>query len=269
MKRLAKFPRTQAPRAGLHRNDFKFRRDLAGRHRATLSGKFSSAIGALAYVLKPLVKSITDQKLNLPAHAPVMVLPGAQLFPNALLPLYIFEPRYREMLTWSLEQHRMFCIAPLKPGISEARTVRDFHHTVGLGLVRACVGREDGTSHLVLQGVARVRLTGFLQDTPFRIAELRELTSEPADPQESENLTTRLLEACTLLRANGATVPEALDQQLAQIEDPALLSDIVAHTFLRDSERRQAVFEELRVGDRTRLLIRYLLGEMPAEDGDA
>lgn len=214
------------------------------------------------------MKSITDQKLNLPGSAPVMVLPGAHLFPNALLPLYIFEPRYREMLAWSLERHRMFCIAPMRSGISEARSIGDFHHVVGLGLVRACVARDDGTSHLVLQGLARVRITGFIQDKPFRIAEMRELPSEPVDAQESENLTTRLLEVCTLLRANGATVPEALDKQLAQIEDPALLSDIVAHTFLRDSERRQAVFEELRVGARTGMLIRFLLGEMPGDRGD-
>src|SRR4051812_36509625 len=163
-----------------------------------------------------------------------MVLPEAHLFPNALLPLYIFEPRYRQMLAWSLEQHRMFCIAPMKPGISEARSIADFHHTVGLGLVRACVGRDDGTSHLVLQGLARVRIIGFLQDAPFRIAEMRELPSKPTDPQESEELTAQLLEVCTLLRASGATVPEALDKQLAQIEDPATLSDIIAHTFLRD-----------------------------------
>jgi Lon protease-like protein len=35
----------------------------------------------------------------LPEQAPVMPLPGAILFPHALLPLYIFEPRYRQMLT--------------------------------------------------------------------------------------------------------------------------------------------------------------------------
>lgn len=209
------------------------------------------------------MNSITDQKLNLPSNAPVMVLPGAHLFPNAMLPLYIFEPRYRQMLAWSLEQHRMFCIAPMKPGISEARAIGDFHHVVGLGLVRACVGRDDGTSHLVLQGIARVRITGILQEKPFRIAEMRELLSEPAEPREREGLTTKLLELCALLRAGGATVPEALDKQLAQIEDPAILSDIIAHTFLRDSEHRQAVFEELNAAARSRLLIRYLLGEMP------
>ena len=191
-----------------------------------------------------------------------MVLPGASLFPHSLLPLYIFEPRYRAMLSWSLEEHRMFCVAPMKPGVTDARSVNDFHHTVGLGLVRACVGHEDGTSHLMLQGLARVQLTGFLQDTPFRIAELRELRSTPAEPLESELLAAKLLEVCVQLRASGVSVPEALDKQLAQIEDAAVLGDVIAHTFLREPKHRQDVIEELRVGERLRLLIRHLTAEM-------
>ena len=57
-------------------------------------------------------------------------------------------------------------------------------------------------------------------------------------------------------------MPKTLDDQLAQIESPDVLSDVVADTFLRDPFRRQAVFEELRVGERLRLLIRHLSAEM-------
>ena len=208
------------------------------------------------------MKNIADQRLNLPAYAPVMVLPGASLFPHSLLPLRIFEPRYRAMLTWSLEQERMFCVAQMKPGVAEARTVNDFRHIVGLGLVRACVGHEDGTSHLMLQGLARVRLTGFLQDTPFRIAELRELRPTPAEPHECELLGAKLLEVCAQMKAGGLQVPEGLEKQLAQIEDTAVLGDVIAHTFLREPQHRQDVLEELREGERLRLLIRHLTAEM-------
>jgi Lon protease-like protein len=204
------------------------------------------------------LKSIGHQRLNLPTHAPLMVLPGAQLFPSALLPLYIFEPRYRQMLSWSLQQDRMFCIAPMKPGISEARSTDEFYHTVGIGLVRACVGREDGTSNLILQGLARMRIVGFLQDAPFRIAELRELSSNPAPAEQNGELVTQLLDASSNLLTGEMQLPAQLGKQLGQIDDPAVLTDIIAHACVHDSEKRQAVFEELDVAKRTALVIRYL-----------
>jgi ATP-dependent Lon protease len=67
---------------------------------------------------------------------------------------------------------------------------------------------------------------------------------------------------CAQLRDQGQGVPEKLDQQLAQIENPEVLSDVVAHAFLRDPFRRQDVFEELRVGERLRVLIRHLTAEL-------
>ena len=187
-----------------------------------------------------------------------MVLPGAQLFPSALLPLYIFEPRYREMLSWSLEQDRMFCIAPMKPGISDARSTDEFYHTVGIGLVRACVGREDGTSNLILQGLARMRIVGFLQDAPFRIAELRELSSKPAPPEQNSELVIRLLHASSNLLTGEMQLPAQLEKQLEKIDDAAVLTDVIAHACLHDSEKRQIIFEELDVARRAALVIRYL-----------
>ena len=45
-----------------------------------------------------------------------MTLPNVILFPQAMLPLYIFETRYRQMLADALGSHRMFSVATAKPG---------------------------------------------------------------------------------------------------------------------------------------------------------
>ena len=76
--------------------------------------------------------------LELPAAVPVMPLPGALLFPHALLPLYIFEPRYRLMLERALGEHRMFCVTLLNPRRSDWRSPADFHQIATVGLIRAC-----------------------------------------------------------------------------------------------------------------------------------
>ena len=212
------------------------------------------------------LKNIAHQKLNLPTHAPVMVLPNATLFPHSLLPLHIFEPRYRAMLAWCLERHRMFCVALMKPAITEARSSADFHDIAGLGLVRACRESRDGTSNLILQGLARVRLVGFLQEEPFRIAELREMQSGQTDPAEADLLRNKLLGVCAEATRHGLEMPQALEEHLAKVSDSDVLADIVAHTFLRDPSHRQEVLEQAGTADRLRVLIRHLRRELSNND---
>ena len=60
-----------------------------------------------------------------------MTLPSATLFPQALLPLYIFEPRYRQMLADMLKADRMFSVAMQKPGKQ-----RETHRQGGIGAGR-------------------------------------------------------------------------------------------------------------------------------------
>jgi Lon protease-like protein len=207
------------------------------------------------------MKSIGHTHAELPAAAPIMVLPGAVLFPHALMPLFIFEPRYRAMLAHALEQDRMFCVAMMKPGITEADSVDDFHQVAGIGLVRACVGREDGTSHLVLQGLARVRFEKLVQQKPFRIAEIRELQTAPSDASEIDALCAAVRAACLEIPVADPDLQEKLQQQIASISHAGVLADLAAHAFLQDPGQRQAALEELDLAARLRAVLRSLREE--------
>ena len=52
----------------------------------------------------------------LPRHIPIFPLPNVVLFPNVFLPLHIFEPRYRDMVTEALGGDRLIGMVLLKPG---------------------------------------------------------------------------------------------------------------------------------------------------------
>ena len=202
-----------------------------------------------------------DSSNILPEEIPVMPLPGALLFPHALLPLYIFEPRYREMLEHALNHHRMFSVALIKPERAQWNTPEDFFHIAGLGLIRACVGRGDGTSNLILQGLERVRFTAFEQTTPFPIARIDMLESESVSSVETEALAAKVLELYSKLKGDGRQLPAKVDQYLSDLGDPEMLADLVASTFISDALRRQRVLEELSVNQRLRLVIQYLREE--------
>jgi len=190
-----------------------------------------------------------------------MPLPGALLFPHALLPLYIFEPRYQEMLKHALREHRMFSVALLKPQRTQWKTTGDFFPVAGVGLIRACVGRGDGTSNLILQGLQRVRFTGFEQETPFPIARIEPLESDAAPSVETEALGAKVIELYSKLKDSGRQLPEKVDQYLSHLGDMEMLADLMAATFINDPLRRQQLLEELSLKQRLRLVIQYLREE--------
>ena len=187
-----------------------------------------------------------------------MPLPGALLFPHALLPLYIFEPRYREMLTHALHHHRMFSVALVRPNHSEWQTSADFFHVSTAGLVRACVERADGTSHLILQGLRRVRFTSFVQEKPFPIARIETLPSDDAASLQTTALGAKVLELYERFKGSGRQLPAKVDHYLSGLSDPEMLADLMAFTFISDPLRRQEVLEELSINQRLRLVIQYL-----------
>lgn len=191
-----------------------------------------------------------------------MVLPGTHLFPLALLPLTIFEPRYRQMLAHTLEGERMFCIALTKPGIDDAIAPDDFFSVAGIGLIRACVGNEDGTSNLILQGLQRVQFTGWAQTTPFRVAKITPLPSWEEDPAESEVLAAKLVELCGKLKTADTQFAQTVKGRLADVNNPELLGDIIAHTLVRDPLARQDLLEELSIPTRLRKLIKLIKSEV-------
>ena len=203
-----------------------------------------------------------DGSVTLPAQVPVMPLPGALLFPHALIPLYIFEERYREMLRHALNHHRMFSVTLIKPERGEWRSPSDFFHVAGVGLIRACVGRSDGTSNLILQGLERVRFTAFKQEAPFPIATIEPLESETSSSVETEALAAKVLELYSKLRTKGRELPRKVDRYLSDLNDMEMLADLMASTFINDPLRRQQVLEELALNQRLRLVIQYLREEI-------
>ena len=198
--------------------------------------------------------------LEIPSSAPVMPLPGVVLLPHALLPLYIFEPRYRRMLASVLEGDRMFCVTQYRPGVDEARSDHDLHDLGGIGVVRACVGRPDGTSHLILQGIARVRLLGFEQRQPFRIARLEPVRPQPLSGPTEAILRVELLARLGLLVERGVRLPPGLAEAMHADLPLEVLSDVAAAALIGEPEVRQLMLETAGVAARTRLLLARIPG---------
>lgn len=208
--------------------------------------------------------------MKFPREAPVMTLPNATLFPQALLPLHIFEPRYRQMLTDSLHSNRMFAVAMQKPGNSRESP----SPVAGLGLIRVSVRHRDGTSHLVLQGLGRVELQETVRYKPYRVHRIHSLQAPPCDSVAADALLAKvreLLEERTGLGlpfpSPGATAPPGYSPRkilkyLDSVADPGQAADLVSSAVLPGAVERQTILETKDVESRLRRLIQFLLAEL-------
>lgn len=210
-----------------------------------------------------------------------MTLEQATLFPQSMLPLFIFEPRYRRMLADALSSHRMFCVAMRKPGSKRETPVR----IAGVGLIRASVEHRDGTSHMILQGLERVRLGTVVSRRPYRVQRIHPLASSSvAESAVATQLATlrRLVRDRLKLSTvfpfaqdptgaspagkrrrpqSGPTIEEMVEY-LNQITDPAQIADVIGAAMLADPIMRQTILELTDVKLRLNLLIRFLSAEI-------
>lgn len=219
--------------------------------------------------------------MQLPSEIPVMVLPNAILFPQAMLPLYIFESRYRQMLADVLDSHRMFSIALQKPG----RNRETPSHVAGLGLVRASVGNRDGTSHLVLQGIARITLDRAVRYKPYRVQRIKPLETTGGDSVVVDALAAKVLELVSIRLEQGFELPvhvlrqlsrsdgpepsaspmfslKQVIQYLVSLENPDQMADLISCALLPGAKERQVILETPNLEERLKHLIHFLLAEI-------
>src|SRR5260370_32139252 len=84
----------------------------------------------------------------------------------------------------------MFSVARQRPGTSRESPAP----VAGLGLIRVSVGHRDGTSHLILQGLARVELEETVRYKPYRIQRIRPLQTPPCDNVKVDALVAKVRE---------------------------------------------------------------------------
>jgi len=208
-----------------------------------------------------------------------MTLPNVTLFPQALLPLYIFEPRYRRMLADALASHRMFAVA-----MRRSNGPREIPLPVaGLGLIRVAVKHKDGTAHLVLQGLARVALGKATHYRPYRIHRVHALETPPSDGVTEDALLEKVRELLRTrfklglpfpfpfmseVHANPpAELPPANTAKdvlsyLDSISDPERAADMVSCAVLTSPRERQTILEATDVQTRLRWLIKFLMRDL-------
>jgi ATP-dependent Lon protease len=203
------------------------------------------------------------EDIEIPKEVPVMTLSNAVLFPQAMMPLFIFEPRYKEMLRDVLSNDRIFAIATLDERSEEANNSEKPYSIAGIGVVRACKKNPDGSSNLVLQGLARVEFESIVSEEPYRRARIRQILSEPGGSQDRiATIQSRLLSLLQTQRRLGAGIPKEVLQFLGNINEPENALDLAIYTLCSSATLKQELLETRGIVPRYEKFANFLQSEI-------
>ena len=181
---------------------------------------------------------------------PIFPLPGLTFFPHTLLPLHIFEARFRAMVSDSLARDRRLAVVGLKPGYEAAYEGKPaVYQVAGAGEIIQWERLATGRFNILLRGDNRIWIEVELPtDTLYRVVRARVLEDEipdGADPLARE--VQRVTEACLgLLRAHGQLSPQ-VEQALRSARGPGVVADQIASAVIPDPLLRQELLETLDV----------------------
>jgi Lon protease-like protein len=177
---------------------------------------------------------------------PMFPLPNVVLFPHALLPLHIFEERYKVLARDVLSGHHFLAISLLtQPDQAEGQERPPVQRVAGVGEVVMAHELPDGRFNLVVRGRARIRIDDELDSShPYRLITASELPDLPATDSGDLRDADQSLRA--LVGQLADAIPEGgelLRQVVVSQETPSELVDVLAAALVVEPALRQRLLE--------------------------
>jgi Lon protease-like protein len=194
-----------------------------------------------------------------PSLLPLFPLPNVVLFPRAILPLHIFEPRYKLMTSDVVTSHRHLAMALLKPGWE-----KDYYGKPAIAPV-VCVGEivsveqlGDGNYNFLLQGKLRARIAREIPHNPYRLADLDPLEETGHLEIDLEPRRKSLLKLFTHTPLSALPLAKQFRELLGTPINTPDIADLAAFNLLDDIHTKQQLLEDADVPHRLDRLIQEL-----------
>jgi Lon protease-like protein len=185
----------------------------------------------------------TDERVLLP----LFPLPGTVFLPNTILPLHVFEHRYRTLLSDIQEGDGIVVIPRLKPGWeANYGGAPPIFHVAGFGKIIRCQRLPDGRSNVVILGLGRIQIGREVPtDAPYRVAQCDVLHDDPSldGARALKQKIARLRVMAGQALGDRPAIAQRIQQLIEIQSDPIAFVDGMAHLILPNVDARQAFLE--------------------------
>jgi len=187
---------------------------------------------------------------------PLFPLPNLVLFPRVLVPLHIFEERYKLMINTCIERDDVFGVVLLRSG-AETES-EDTIHRVGVTARIVQIERlENGRMNILTEGEDRFRIRRFTGQEPYwkgLVDFFEDNESHPSIEAMQEEVSELYRKVAEL----GAKIDSSEEPEIALPESPTDLSYMISYILDIDPEAKQKLLEMTSAAERLRSLVPHL-----------
>lgn len=166
------------------------------------------------------------------------------LFPGAILPLHIFEDRYKRMMRYAVENGGVFGLLYRSDAAIGRETPPEIGSVGCVAKVNAVVPLEGGRMNVVSTGLIRYRVVGLQQSTPFVVAKIEPLTDDLEPGADLNRIFDDIAETCRKFLEAAQALDESnapMNQELP--EEPEAFSLLVSSALPIDNDAKQTLLE--------------------------
>lgn len=188
---------------------------------------------------------------------PLFPLSTVVFFPNTLLPLHIFEPRYKRMVNDVINTDKIIGMALLKPGWEDNYYENpEVFNVVGMGRIVSSETFEDGRINIVLYGLKRVKIVEIIENLPYRLARVDIVNDLHGSDEES--LRARIDELISKWNLLIEDTEKSHNIDINTMLPMESLTDALATLICSNVFEKQVLLEEPNVHKRAEIIIRDL-----------
>ncbi|MEK6682157.1 MAG: endopeptidase La [Nitrospirota bacterium] len=186
-----------------------------------------------------------EQQIEIPGKLPLLPVRDIVIFPYMVLPLFVGREMSIKAIEDALAGNRMIMLAAQRSLEVENPEPKDVYEIGTVGMIMRMLKLPDGRIKILVQGIAKARITEFIQKEPYFLIKLERITEEkpPAVTLEVEALMRNVREQVERMITLGKVIIPDIMVVIENIEDPGRLADIIVSNLGLKVDASQEVLE--------------------------
>lgn len=206
------------------------------------------------------------EKFEFPKTLPVLPLRGLVVFPQTAVPLTIGQPRSIRLVDDAASGERWIGLVTSKDPEKENPDPSDLYEYGTAAIIHRLFRAPDGTIRLLIQGVSRIRIKEYIQETPYIKAEVEADEASIKEGLELDALARNVRDQFTHIAELMPNIPQELVATINSMQDPLQIAYNIANLQRIEVSRTQEILEMDTVSEKLKTLVNILTKETEVLD---